>query len=897
MAFWVPGKDFTIGVTREDIEEYLGVARTPRPIEYVGKDGKKKSATPKSQEQHSFAYFIRHKLGVKEHQSVDIEVNYTDETTAKRFGQLGHERAQDRPDENNHVDLTGLSLAGANFSNIKFNRVNLAGVNLKGTNFLGATFEHMDLTHTNIEDALVGIDITGQDSTVTLTQAQKSKIDQKAKEFKKFADHSSDPQKLRDTIKRLNESTRTQAYTIIQAFVGSIGNPNNTLSVDEAFRITRLAKITRKDSSTKNLAEVKNASAQYIGLLFDKAFDKNTPSTQGWFGGIWASKDPEKEALKQRAREFVIKAFSEGPYLQQEFLPKTDTEELSRFFEKNIELLKDTSVPEETKTGIIKLWKDTQTSVNHRWATLSEAENPSKAVALHKAKNPGSSVSINLPKSISPYEKSSYPAIKPTDTEALARDIELKKRGAKFLATAAGGTAGAILATTLTNMFPDIPGVSTAGSGALTLVSTAIGGVAGNLGASNLITTENYKKFDSQLGDRLLEIGMIAEIIEPNIKALGANAPSLVASTLIPYFDVINTLGFLGNAFKSNATLSSIIALYGIHNDVLKSYAYIKAEKTKEPSKRNRPGSKTFYNGLKPKLFNSTKILIAATIAMIGMTALIATSVIAGPLAGPVLAVVGALPDLALFGLWIVGAVAVGATTYFGYGAVQRFAASMGSMFKMRKTETGVTTDLKQLHDKSGLVLTGAAKTMLKNKKKDKAILANLPEGSIDRLKEIRGNASIHATKKVDKAKLDAEFKQNVRTLNQTSMQEKERYQKTRSSLNEDLRVIFDGLPEKDQSWVLKIPKENREIVLSLSEDNLETLLQLPVKDRNKLLEDKTKDLEDELDRLTNQQFQDAPSEHEEEEVSHNPREDSHTERLRRERTQSTSRNHDQNHG
>ena len=448
MPFYVPGKNATIGATRADIEEY----QTQLEAKAIPVDRG-------STQQQSFRAWIRTKMKVLTHQEVNIEVIYANEPIALRHSTLGHDQALEReinPEE--YVNLSDMNLSNGDFSNIKFSRVKIANTKLTDTNLFGATFEHMDFSSTNIQEAITdrGLVVYQDQNKIFLKQAQQDIINKKFTSFERYA--RIDTAKLKENAEMANAGTLNKfTHETLNWFQKNLflAKEYDTIDTDAAFNIVRLQNVTGKNKSTKNLEQLEQISAEYIGKIFDQEFDKKYP--KGW--RLLAQENTDK---KDPTRQAIIEEFKKDKYLRQEFLPHADKKALQYFFQDRMETLIKGDAPEAVRS-----LKAAQQAGEQRWMVLqgssdqhttanrhiSKTSDTYVARAKKRVREAGYDIENAIPVTISPYKPSSWPAIDPKDTKAFARDIELKRLGLQTLVAASAATGGTLL-TTLSRFYP-----------------------------------------------------------------------------------------------------------------------------------------------------------------------------------------------------------------------------------------------------------------------------------------------------------------------------------------------------------------------------------------------------------------------------------------------------------
>jgi len=706
MPFWVPGKDAVIAATKEDIEEYARKYHAGE-LKMRGKSGY----------QQSFAYFLKHKLNIPDYQRVSVEVSYANQTTSETQAGLNHPH---REEPTNYIDLRDVEMKGLNFSGVSFYSTRFPE-DLEDTVLLGAKFHNVDFSGTKIEDALVDRNVF--EGTILPDDARNT-ITKAIQELESFSTENL------TSADGFSIGTHADFQWALKLIMSGDAYLEISTTIDPAFNFFRLSYAMGSKDSEKYIEEIERASKKVIDdmaqvvvaeKLGKQSLGRKVGEVVGGFLSGWITKrGPEllqgdkKESERQRVIKDINHVFAEcKDYLRYEFLPKEDQDKVKAFLRDNIERF--AASPDDQRVGMIRQatqeWVASQTAENKRWEKIQKRAGKGKIKEkAHEFKRHMQKTGQlrggefwdclkghAVPDALSLSKPSKYPAIDPTDTESISRDIYLKQRGAKFLATIAGVGTGAVVAPAATKLVSSIAtsyGVPslTVGTGAAVAGGGGIGGLLARSFAEGVINQENYHKLNNGLGDSLLELGALAEILEPHLKTLGLSVGGAVLG---------DQLGLNGGIVKFiKDSYFSVIAATAAYTGY-KNYKAIKGEMDEQGKipfqDRVRPGSKVFDEKIKKKLFDLPKTIVIVTLAT-------AACVIAGPVLFHGLLVAKLLPDLALIGLSIAGAVTGAGAAYFGYGAVKSLygfvSSKLGRTVRGNEAEKDLSTELEATQER-----------------------------------------------------------------------------------------------------------------------------------------------------------------------------------------------------
>lgn len=600
MPFFIKEKGFTIGVTKDDIEDYKKThGGETYPL--------------------SFVQYLKDKMKLPYYQPVTIEAKYKDKQAYKEATKPGFTGTPSYLDLS-AMDLSGLDLSDRDYddskSRIIFDNVKFGPkTGLSKTNFSGTTLKNIDLKSVPIASAIMNRH-TDFEESCDLTEEAKKEIDKK---------------KISSTV------TWTH-------YAGSI-----ILKIsDEDIQAYRLAHVENQNKSTKEgLEYVEKTSAYYIKQELDSFFKEK----KGW--GKWTKSFVKSEPMEDAIKDIVIDHLEKGGYLRKQFLINKDSQsfaallkgELKETIENTLKYAatlankgKTTAEVVETlkkseKSKIIgkkiESFKESQIKKEDRWQKL-------RSITTKHGKKIeetwiGTLSKKILPSSISPTETSSWPRISPDDIKAKERDLELKKEGLRIIAATLGaGAATATSARILT-------GGSVMGIFNASILGLTATGAVGYKFLEGKMTLENYDQFDSQFGDRLLEVAVAKKACEKTAALVAGNALNELVVTQI------FTQSLATNTVKSVLKPLNALGQYALINNVKASYNFIQGEKNKVSYNRHRPGDPSFENSLNEKLFDTKTVLIYGAISGVLVGGFILSSVFAGPAIAPFMATIGAL--------------------------------------------------------------------------------------------------------------------------------------------------------------------------------------------------------------------------------------------------------------
>jgi hypothetical protein len=635
MPFFIKDKGFTIGATRKDLVDYSTAYR----------DGNTTL---------SFIQYLKERMKVPFYQPVTIEIKYKDRK-ASAPGYTG---------TGTYVDLSGANLSSADFSSRDYDGVNSeiifhkaklsAATNLETTNFSGTKFEEVRLKDTQIANALVSDDT--QLSSIGLSQPEvyqlyKSRLQSEVTEYeynKKAVDTA-----IAD-FNRKSKGLVKKIYTVLKRTASDTVSEEKSLTIDQALISLRAEHIrkeyTEKPKDPTLLEKVEKVALDTISSIYDE----KAKAIQSWSGWLKSWKEEDQDRIK--VKELVMDLFKEDDFLKKHFLQR-DFLSLSDFLEKNIKELhklykeSPSSVGKKISIrGLIQSWKSSDNKVK-RWVDLRQSVEGKSTKLRKKEKTWAETLAEKLPSGISPTEKSLWPRINPLDNIARKRDLELKKEGLRILLIVGAGT-------------PAAASVIAGASGLISRVGGILGGAtlsAVGLATYNYLerqmTEENYDQWDSQFGDRLLEIAVAKRACQDSVAFVANNAMNE---------SVINQ--FTDNPLTSRARtiLNPVRAFgqYAMAANASATYEFIQEEKGKVTKNRRRPGDPSFQNELDDKLIHVNKALIYCSLSAVIVGGFIAAAVFAGPAIAPLMATIGALSPTVLMAS---GVAAIATLTSIGY--------------------------------------------------------------------------------------------------------------------------------------------------------------------------------------------------------------------------------------
>lgn len=295
-------------------------------------------------------------------------------------------------------------------------------------------------------------------------------------------------------------------------------------------------------------------------------------------------------------------------------------------------------------------------------------------------------VAVNkIPEKYSPSAPSDWPVIAPEDKAARGRDMKLKLRGLFWCSMLAGGAIEGITDKTL-------------GIGPISTVVSSFGLVKKMLpiqefniaedpqniesfaekGVKKLdsILSKYSESFDSQLGDRLLEIGTIMEQIEPRLGIILANRQLMKITEF-------GSPGLFGNILSTGEWMQNFFSFWSIKNNYYTITDALKKEKEKEFIKRERPGSKKFTKEIEEKMWLK-KVTTRSIFTIAAVSIAVTLGIAAIPALGLAASAIGAKATI----ISVTAAIALASTGYVGYSVFKgTTATSMSSVIKAEKPE------------------------------------------------------------------------------------------------------------------------------------------------------------------------------------------------------------------
>lgn len=671
MARFVEGK-FIIAFDRDDVRRY---------IEYS------------ENFEISFVDFLKMGLEVPRHQRVEVkgtDVNLED------------------------LDLSNLDLSGIHLINPKTN----AQTKFDGTLLFDTTFSGtVNLKETDIQKAVKNMKTSIPEEAIS--PAQKKSIAKRMSVLYASANSSDSPE-----FKRILAKKGKTYKEALKAALDFTRRDHDDLGIDDYIFIVRLELKKAQNSenaegirsASQKLAEINTQSLQVIETMIRQTVDQQQTTVRKILG-VFRSPDERQKEIK----EFIVQSFLEGfknsNYLRDHFLPETDKESLQGYFDSTIpkfvndinkhispDLLKTTPqkpinevLTEFNRSQIfqyhkerISAWQDLQLQQSNRESVLKriaqldvkpddsgvatragQAVSRAASNAAHKAAGMiGQTHNLERASAAVAYptQPSSYPAIDPTDINAIKRDLALKRRAVRLLMDAGVGVAA------LVTFNPILGGL----------------GLVGNIVTDKVIldrffVPENHHKFDNQLGDKLLEIGLIAETLCPNGKYLAVSIGSALLSRAL---DAVVPIGPLQGLVRTHAGINTSLALWALSKDVPAIYGAIQHEKQKaDPLKRIRPGTRQFELKVQPKLLNLKMFYIATTLTLASLIVAVFAITLITPIAAPMVAVLGgfSMPVIVAGGVAAFGAIS--SSIYFGGKKVLNITGYLTEYFERKKSQ------------------------------------------------------------------------------------------------------------------------------------------------------------------------------------------------------------------
>lgn len=701
MAFWVPYSDFKIGVEKKDIEEY---EKKIRKGELPVATQKKKAAKDagKDSQQQSFAYFIKNKMGLAFHQDASVEIGFKDEEAARKHlvkeGDKVPEDYKKRIPEEDAIDLDKIDISGLDFEGVTFHSTrSLDTVNFDQTLLHNSSMVHTDLSKSE-SITKASFNEIPKDG---LSEEQTDYISKKISSGKRVTTTSADATKVKEALDDPGKATK--ALRLAQTFGGTMlmgESDDYILSMDQAFDVLRYQSLKTKDKAL--LDQVEKTSKKYIAAEVEAALKEVKFTPTSWSAWAWrSSSDTYSKKIEQIISDTLTEQIASDDFLKKHFsikhadLKKFLREEvLTKAFvaktQHAIQTLSSTEEDFETKgfkkitsNGVAKHvtekaleWKSHQDVARNRWEEL-ETLSKRKKLKKHVGISPetGNFVTRQLPDWCSPLKPSSYPAIDPYDKEAIVKDLALKQEGAEFLKQLSSVGAGTTVATFMAAFAPT-------GYTANALAGVTAGTVTSALlehSISKSFNYDNYKEYDNQLGDKLLELGVMYKSMKPHLAILGIGGVNSI------FFECLKTSGYLQEALSKYQKIVTSVSTYAAYSDFYATKDYLTKQRTKSnPQHRRRPGSKGFDLNLKHKLFSQGRFFTAiavATAVLVAATVLVT----AFPYAIPVLTAIAAKGvSLEVGALAITGFAAASGITYLSFGAMSKGVDRIKDFFTRR---------------------------------------------------------------------------------------------------------------------------------------------------------------------------------------------------------------------
>lgn len=273
-----------------------------------------------------------------------------------------------------------------------------------------------------------------------------------------------------------------------------------------------------------------------------------------------------------------------------------------------------------------------------------------------------------VPERISPIAPSDWPAIDPKNEALKSRDVQLKLRGLFWCAMLSGGAIEGITGTTL--------GIETASTIASSfgLVKTLVSAQEFNINddpknISNIVSkgvkkldgvlSKYQESLDSQLGDRLLEIGTIMEQLEPRLGIIMLNRKIMQVTQF-------GSPGFLGDILSMSQSIQNFFSFWSMKNNYYAVTDSLKKEQAKPFIDRQRPGSPKLTKEIEEKMWLK-KVSLRSMTTVLGLSLLIVVGIAAAPIFGAAAAAIGI--KAAIIGTC--ATIAVASTGYIGYSALK----------------------------------------------------------------------------------------------------------------------------------------------------------------------------------------------------------------------------------
>ncbi|MBP9791824.1 MAG: hypothetical protein KBC27_01280 [Rickettsiales bacterium] len=273
-----------------------------------------------------------------------------------------------------------------------------------------------------------------------------------------------------------------------------------------------------------------------------------------------------------------------------------------------------------------------------------------------------------IPERLSPIAPSDWPAIDPKNEALKSRDVQLKLRGLFWCAMLSGGAIEGITGATL-----GIETISTIAS-SFGLVKTLVSAQEFNInddpknmssivsrGVKKLdgVLSQYQESLDSQLGDRLLEIGTIMEQIEPRLGIIMLNRKIMQVTQF-------GSPGFLGDILSTSQSIQNFFSFWSIKNNFYAVTDSLKTEQEKPFMERQRPGSPVLTKEIEEKMWLK-KVSLRSMTTVLGLSLLVVLGIAAAPLFGAAAAAIGM--KAAIIGTC--ATIAVATTGYISYSVLK----------------------------------------------------------------------------------------------------------------------------------------------------------------------------------------------------------------------------------
>ncbi|MCH9753466.1 MAG: hypothetical protein K0T99_01025 [Alphaproteobacteria bacterium] len=660
VAFFIPKRNFTIGVTKKEISDYAEARRNGTT-------------------DLSFIQYIKGQMGLPDHQEVVVEAEYTNEEYAK----------EKTP---NYINLKEVNLSEGDFSSTDYSDNSRSNIVFRNVTFPKASFMkgiHIERESIRGEDYRKTQNLLGPILTVEEWRTEHKDLDDtiKAEQRNRHILRTYKPSsaEIQNTIAAHNSTiwsiTETGKYFF--KTMSPVYNTNDILSMDSVFDVYRFDSIENNDAS--KLKEVEKMATTHVEKVVDAALNKTR--TRGWFGRDISTNKSKR--INDGIKSTLIKEMKDSGFLGKEFLIRTDTAPLQDFLDKNLPLWQKTldenitnqnpTASDVTKslnsnnnvTEAIKTWEKSITEERDRWTTLNKYSSQDKS--KWKTKKP--SVEIKLPGGLSNI--SVWPSISPNDKQAREEDLRLKKEGLRVLVSGSTAALGGL------GMTAAWLGAINATTGVAAVVTSIAAGVATDKIISTQMTLDNYESFNNKFGDLLLELGTGKRACERAAGFTGVTAINqYLLSKVLPN-------QFVAPAQTFNGALLGIGAWITGRN-ISACYSTIQSEKNKSPTNRNRPGSPEFNNKLDPKLIHMPKLAVSAALSVTLVLAFTLAAVFAGPAIAPFMATIGALSTTQLA---IGGILATAGFTVAGYATYNKASSYFKNKSQKKQSRPNVSNE------------------------------------------------------------------------------------------------------------------------------------------------------------------------------------------------------------